>query len=120
MRAGEIEAWVRDNMDHPRVEGVSAVDLLDLPPALNQIVRVLLSGGSMTLASMRIVLETLPDTLWGDTTTLQLAVDSLVHQSWLVCISPNEGEHGEPRYRVNLRAKARTSAASGGWESFEW
>jgi hypothetical protein len=119
MRAAEIQDWVRQNKDKPRTGGVTAVDLLDLPPALNQILRILLLDKSMTPAKMREALVELPDTLWLDATDLPLALDGLVDQQWLLRAEPENSDQPEPSYRINLRAKARNSAVTGGWEAFD-
>jgi hypothetical protein len=119
MRAAEIQFWVSENKHDPRTGGVTAVDLLDLPPALNQILRVLLLDRSMTASKLRDALAELPDSLWQDTTDLPMALDVLVDQQWLLRTPDGDSKEPEPSYRINLRAKARHSAATGGWEAFE-
>ncbi len=116
MRAAEIQDWFERTLDQQRAGGVTAIDLLDLPPVLNQILRVLLAHGPMTAAQMRAALAALPDTLWLDNSDLSLALDGLIERHWLLC----DSGAADPVYRVNLRAKARISAVTKGREALDF
>jgi DNA-binding MarR family transcriptional regulator len=119
MRAAEIQEWLGRNKNDHRVEGVTPVDLLDLPPVLNQVLRVLLSHGPMTQTQMRAALAALPDTLWLDDSDLSRALSGLVEQQWLLR-SATDSTESEPAYQINLRAKARVAAATGGLEALDF
>jgi hypothetical protein len=118
MRA-EIREWLDLHKDHPRAGGVTAADMLDVPPVLNQILRVLLAHGPMTQAQMRAQLASLPDSLWVDESDLPVALGALVDQQWLLRSAANSKD-SEPQYRINLRTKARTSAVTGGREALDF
>jgi hypothetical protein len=118
MRA-EIQEWLDLNKDHPRAGGITAADMLDLPPVLNQILRVLLAHGPMTQAQMHTALAALPDSLWLEDSDLPVALGMLVDQQWLLRAAANSTD-SEPQYRIHLRTKARTSAITGGWETVDF
>ncbi len=115
MSRAEIRAWLDRNRDHPRAEGISAVDLLDLPPVLNQVVRVLLTHEALTQVQIAAALVALPDTLWRQDRNLAFALDGLVEQQWLRRVAGNSPVQ-DPVYRVNLRTQTRTTVVSSGWE----
>ncbi len=119
MRDAEIQGWLSQHENEPRVRGVTAVDLLELPPALNQILRMLLSHGPMTQSQIQAALAALPDTLWVDDSDLPFALDGLVNLQWLLREAASPPESG-PVYRINLRTKARNTAVTGGWEALDF
>jgi hypothetical protein len=118
MRA-EIQEWLDLYKDHPRAEGVTATDMLDLPPVLNQILRVLLAHGPMTQPQIRAQLASLPDSLWVDESDLPGALGTLVDQQWLLRSAANT-KQSEPQFRINLRTKARVSAVTRGREALDF
>jgi hypothetical protein len=119
MRDAEIQWWLDQHKNETRGRGVTAVDMLELPPVLNQILRVLLAHGPMTQPRVQAALAALPDTLWPDDCGLPLALSGLVDRGWLL----REGDDCtklEPVYRVNLRTKARNTSGTGGWEALDF
>ena len=119
MRAAEIQEWLGRNGDQPRAGGVTAIDMLDLPPVLNQILRALLAHGPMTQAQIRAALAALPDTQWLDDSDLPFALNGLVDRQWLLR-SDGDSPDSKPQYRINLRTKARNTAVTGGWEALDF
>ena len=117
MRA-EIQEWLGQSKDHPRAGGVTAADMLDLPPAINQILRVLLAHGPMAQVQLRSALAALPDSLWLEDGDLPVALGTLVDQQWLLAAA--NSTDSEPQYRINLRTEARTSAVTRGWEMLDF
>lgn len=119
MRAAEIHEWLGRTAGQNCSGGVTAVDLLDLPPVLNQVLRVLLAHGPMTQAQVRDALAALPDTLWLEDSDLPLALNGLVHRQWIVCEDGEPSEY-EPLYSVKLRVKARINAVTRGREGLDF
>jgi len=125
MRDAEIQGWLSQHKNQRRPQGITALDMLELSPTLNQIMRVLLAHGPMTLTQLQATLAALPDTLWLDDSDLPYALKGLVEQGWILH-EATDSVHGvadsakpEPVYRVNLRTRARSSAATGRLEALD-
>ncbi|GIV97447.1 MAG: hypothetical protein KatS3mg057_2104 [Herpetosiphonaceae bacterium] len=81
--------------------GITALDLLELPPILRSIVRLMLRKGEMTLLELHQAAANLaaPDSI--DQAEIDKALNTLCQQNWLVRF----GEGQNSSYKVNIRKK---------------
>ncbi|MBP7228250.1 MAG: hypothetical protein KA988_04000 [Longilinea sp.] len=89
-----------------REEGISPLEIAELPPPLRRVMRLMLRENTLTMAQMAEVVCA------GDEMTrpeLEQALDELTRQNWLL----RTGSGETAQYEVNLRR--RTSAMAGIW-----
>lgn len=85
-----------------REQGISALELMDLPPNLRRIMKMMLREVVMKYTHLLKVVAELPPASQMTKDELDGALKTLVEQNWL--IANGEGEFLS--YRVNLRRKA--------------
>jgi hypothetical protein len=95
--------------------GITALDLVDLPPALRKIMRLMLRELQMTYPRLLEAMETMPEKDRLKRDELDSALSALTQQFWLT----NIGEGEKAIYKVNLRRKAGSTLASGIWASLD-
>ena len=83
-------------------EGISPLEIAELPPPLRRVMRLLLRENTLTLEQM---VEVVCDAGEMTPSELEQALDELTRQNWLL--------RHEDQYEVNLRRRA--SAMSGIW-----
>jgi hypothetical protein len=98
-----------------RENGISALELRDLPPGLRQIMRLMLREIVMKSDQISQAVETFPEANRMSPAALQAALAELVKQHWL--LTSGEGEFLS--YRVNLRRKAGSSLGQDIWASLD-
>jgi hypothetical protein len=101
--------------DKQKQGGISAIDLLDLPPALKRIMRIMLREVQMTHGRILEVLEGLPAEQRMAQPELEQALQTLADQAWLIRI----GEGERAIYKVNVRRKAGSTLAPGIWDKLD-
>ncbi|KXK13864.1 MAG: hypothetical protein UZ14_CFX002001424 [Chloroflexi bacterium OLB14] len=98
-----------------QADGITALDLVDLPPTLRKIMRLLLRELQMSYPSLLEAIESLPEADRLTPDQLDSALLSLTQQFWLTHI----GEGKKAIYKVNLRKKVGSKLASGIWSSLD-
>jgi hypothetical protein len=98
-----------------REQGISALEIRDLPANLRKVMRLMLREVVMKYADLVAAVEAMPeDKQRGDRLSraeLDSALATLVEQNWLLCFG--EGEFVS--YRVNLRRKAGIQDSGDVW-----
>lgn len=98
-----------------QADGITALDLVDLPPALRKIMRLMLRELQMTYPRLVEAMASLPEQDRLNTDQLDSALSNLTQQFWLVRI----GEKEKAIYKVNLRKKTGSTLASGIWSNLD-
>ena len=95
--------------------GITALDLMDLPPALRKIMRLMLRELQMTYPRLCEAMDSVPESDRLTRADLDSALSTLTQQFWLTSI----GEREKAIYKVNLRRKAGSTLVSGIWSSLD-
>jgi hypothetical protein len=96
-------------------DGITALDLADLPPALRKIMRLMLRELQMSYPRLREAMESMPETDRLTPDQLDSALSNLTQQFWLTHIGAGE----KAIYKVNLRKKTGSTLAAGIWSSLD-
>lgn len=95
--------------------GITALDLMDLPPALRKIMRLMLRELQMNYPRLCEAMDSMPESDRLTRAELDSALSTLTQQFWLTSI----GEREKAIYKVNLRRKAGSTLVSGIWSSLD-
>ena len=95
--------------------GITPLDLVDLPPALRKIMRLMLREIQLDYSKLSEVMAAMPENERLSQEDLDDALSKLTDQSWLIRI----GEGTKAIYKVNLRKKAGSTLAGGIWSSLD-
>jgi hypothetical protein len=95
--------------------GITALDLVDLPPALRKIMRLMLRELQMSYPRLCEAMDAMPEKERLTRDDLDSALSTLTQQFWLTHIGDGE----KAIYKVNLRRKAGSTLASGIWSSLD-
>ncbi len=107
---------LQKQIDNKQKEGgITALDLVDLPPALRKIMRLMLRQIQMNYPQLCEAMDKVPKGERLSHTDLDEALKTLAQQAWLIQI----GEGERAIYKVNLRRKAGSTLASGIWQSLD-
>lgn len=96
-------------------EGISALDLAQLPQNLRRIMRLMLREIEMTRTAIVEAIENMPEDQRLNHDELDEALNTLSQQGWLIC----RGEGERTNYAVNLRRKRGSSLDSGIFKALE-
>src|SRR5690606_31391366 len=96
-------------------DGITALDLADLPPALRKIMRLMLRELKMSYPRLLEAMESMPETDRLTRDQLDSALLNLSQQFWLTHIGKGE----KAIYKVNLRKKTGSTLAAGIWSSLD-
>jgi hypothetical protein len=113
--AGVFDRLQQHIEDKQKEGGITALDLTDLPPSLRKIMRLMLRQLRMNYSQLCDAMDKVPENERLSRVDLDSALDTLTHQSWLIRL----GEGQDAVYKVNLRAKAGSTLASGIWSSLD-
>jgi hypothetical protein len=98
-----------------REQGISALEIRDLPPNLRKVMRLMLREVVMKYTELVAAVEAMPEGNQHSDRLSRVELDSalgtLVEQNWLLCFG--EGEFVS--YRVNLRRKAGIQDSGDVW-----
>jgi hypothetical protein len=94
-----------------RENGISALEIADLPPNLRRIMRLMLREIVMKTDQIVTAVEAMPEANRMSRSELEAALAALVEQNWL--LTSGEGEFLS--YRVNLRRKAGSALGQDIW-----
>ena len=86
---------------HEQPEGITALDLMDLPPILYRVMRLILRVGEMNYGQLDEANAAEPAEERIGSADLREALKTLCEQNWLL----QEGEGQLTTYRINLRRK---------------
>ncbi|MDK1028505.1 MAG: hypothetical protein QGM50_03300 [Anaerolineae bacterium] len=95
--------------------GITALDLIDLPPALRKIMRLMLRELQMNYPELIKAVEKFPEDVRLSPKDLDNALKTLSEQAWVIQI----GEGERAIYKVNLRRKAGSKLGGGIWQSLD-
>jgi hypothetical protein len=98
-----------------REQGISALEIADLPPNLRKIMRLMLRELVMKYDQVLAAVEAMPAANRMTKAELDSALKVLVEQNWLL----RSGEGEMESYRVNLRRKAGSQLDRDIWSSLE-
>lgn len=96
-----------------REQGISALELTDLPQNLRKIMRLMLREVVMKHTELLKAIEAMPEANRISSKELEPALKTLVEQNWLI----RNGEGEFVSYRVNLRRKAGSALDKDIWAS---
>lgn len=94
-----------------REEGISAIEIADLPPNLRKVMRLMLREVVMKRTDLQAAVEEMPAASRLSPADLGSALDVLVEQNWLTRYGSGEFTS----YRVNLRRRAGVSQGTDIW-----
>jgi hypothetical protein len=94
-------------------EGLSIIDVADLPPAMRKIIRLVLNSPRITYQALREAVQRLPIEKAISITELDESLDSLCERGWLI----QHRDGVEISYRVNLRRKRGHPLIKGIWSA---
>jgi hypothetical protein len=113
---GSLFDKLQNELDDREEEGgITALDLVDLPPPLRKLMRILLREVEASRADLEKKVQEMPEKDRLSDEDLGKSLDALVKQSWLIALGDGENI----RYRVNLRRKKGSDLASSIWNSLE-
>lgn len=98
-----------------REQGISPLEIAELPPNLRKIMRLMLREMAMKYSDIRRAVEAMPEVQQMSPDALDQALATLVEQNWLVC----SGEGELLTYRVNLRRKSGSTLNKDIWASLQ-
>jgi len=96
-----------------RDEGISAIEIADLPSPLRKIMRLMLREVELSYPDLREAVEAMPAKDRMSKPELDQALEVLTRQFWLI----RRGEGERVTYQVNLRRKAGSKLAAGVWSA---
>jgi hypothetical protein len=95
--------------------GITALDMVDLPPTLRKIMRLMLRKLQLSYPQLLETSAAFPENERLSNKDLDEALEALTVQGWLVRIGQGE----KAIYKVNLRRKAGSQLASGVWNTLD-
>ncbi len=98
-----------------REEGISAIELSDLPPNLRRVMRMMLREVVMKYTDLVVAVEALPPAQRLSRAELDSALKVLVEQNWLL----RYGEGDLMSFRVNLRRRAGSQLGQDIWSALQ-
>lgn len=113
--AGVFDRLQKQIENKQKEGGITALDLIDLQPALRKIMRLMLRQLQMDKPKLREAMDKMPKDERLSHTDLDNALNTLAKQAWLIQI----GEGERAIYKVNLRRKAGSKLASGIWQNLD-
>ncbi len=96
-------------------EGISALDLAQLPQNLRRVMRLMLREIEMTRTAIVEAIDNMPEDQHLSNTELDEALKTLSQQGWLIC----RGEGERLNYAVNLRRKRGSTLEAGIFQALE-
>ncbi len=112
---GVFDRLQRQIDDKKKEGGITALDLIDLPPALRKIMRLMLRQLEMTYPQLVDAMANMPEQERLSQKDLDEALASLSQQFWLMRF----GEGERATYKVNLRRKAGSALSQNIWASLD-
>lgn len=98
-----------------REQGISALEIADLPPKVRRVMRIMLREVVMKRSELDAAMAGLPAENRLGAAELESALRTLVEQNWLV----RYGQGELTSYRVNLRRKAGSQLGQDIWSALQ-
>lgn len=98
-----------------QTEGISPLDLANLPPLLRKIMRYMLREYELSYSEICEWVAELPEGERPTQADLDQALEVLSKQFWLI----KRGEGERVRYQANLRRKGGSKLAAGVWSALD-
>jgi hypothetical protein len=112
---GVFDRLDKDIKSKQQEGGITALDLVDLPPALRKIMRLMLRELQMSYPRLLEAMDAMPEKERLTPDDLDSALSTLTQQFWLTHIGDGE----KAIYKVNLRRKAGSTLAAGIWSNLD-
>lgn len=113
---GSLFDKLQNELDDREEEGgITALDLVDLPPPLRKLMRILLREVEASRGDLEKKVQEMKEADRLSAKELKISLKALVKQSWLIEL----GEGENIRYKVNLRRKRGSDLAASIWNSLE-
>ena len=107
---------LQKQLDDKRKEnGITVLDLADLPPALRKIMKLMLRKLQMNYDQLYETIEQMPEEERLTRIQLDEALKKLSEQAWLIQI----GKGKRAIYKVNLRRKAGSKLGESIWQNLD-
>jgi len=113
--SGVFDRLQKEIEDKQKDGGITPLDMVDLPPALRKIMKVMLRKVQMSYPELTEEMKNVPEKDRLSNKELEEAIATLVEQSWLMKL----GEGKRAIYKVNLRRKSGSTLASGIWQALD-
>jgi len=113
--SGVFDRLQKEIEDKQKDGGITPLDMVDLPPALRKIMKVMLRKVQMSYPELTEEMKNVPEKDRLSNKELEEAIATLVEQSWLMKL----GEGERAIYKVNLRRKSGSTLASGIWQALD-
>lgn len=113
--SGIFDRLQREIEERRKDEGISPLDLMDLPAPLRKVMRILLREVEMSYTDLRRAVENMPKMDRLSTPELDQSLEVLSKQNWLI----RRGEGDRVSYKVNLRRKRGSQLAQSIWTSLD-
>lgn len=94
-----------------RDEGISLIEIAQLPPNLRKVMRIMLRELEITRKSLINEIDKLPEDDRLENDELLYSLETLTKQNWLI----SRGDDESINYQVNLRRKSGSSLAKSFW-----
>jgi uncharacterized protein YllA (UPF0747 family) len=101
--------------DKRKENGISVLDLAELPPSLRKIMQLMLRQVQMNSAQLHAAIDQFPEEERLTSANLDEALKKLSDQAWLIQI----GEGERAIYKVNLRRKAGSRLSETIWQNLD-
>ena len=98
-----------------REEGISPIEIAELPPNLRKVMRLMLREVVMKYTDLQAAIEEMPAASRVPAGELQAALNTLVEQNWLTRYGTGEFTS----YRVNLRRRAGSVLGKDIWSALD-
>jgi hypothetical protein len=98
-----------------REEGISALEIAELPLGLRKVMRLMLREVVVKYTDLCVMVEAMAQADRPTRAELDQALMTLVEQNWLTCF----GEDEFTSYRVNLRRKAGSQLGQDVWSALD-
>ena len=113
--SGVFDRLEKEINDKQKEGGITPLDMVDLPPALRKIMRLMLRRIQMSYPELTEAMQNMPEKERLSAEDLSEAIETLVEQSWLMKL----GEGERAIYKVNLRRKSGSTLTSGIWQALD-
>ncbi|GAB4426102.1 MAG: hypothetical protein Kow002_15450 [Anaerolineales bacterium] len=113
--SGVFDRLQKEIEDKQKDGGITPLDMVDLPPALRKIMRLMLRKIQISYPELAEAMQSMPEKERLSADDLDEAIATLVEQSWLIKLGDGE----RAIYKVNLRRKSGSTLASGIWQTLD-
>ena len=113
--AGIFNRLQKQIEDKRKENGISVLDLADLPPALRKIMKLMLRELQMNYIQLCEAVEQMPEDERLTRVQLDKALMELSEQAWLIQVGQGE----RAIYKVNLRRKAGSKLGESIWQNLD-